>query len=78
MTEQSSFACMTEGSAYCRSEIAELWSIDPDGRIHGACDFMASTWWYPDGRHNTFRDLNLSRETVEAFKAHLEETQCRK
>lgn len=41
-------------------EEAIVTSIGIDGRLHGHVPgHFTSTWWYPDGRHNLFRNFDL-------------------
>lgn len=36
----------------------------PDGKWYGSIPgFMTSTWWYPDGRHNLYRNHDLVKES---------------
>jgi hypothetical protein len=43
---------------------ARIDSIGPDSRLWGQVpEQFTSTWWHPDGKHNTFRDLDLVHPT---------------
>jgi hypothetical protein len=58
----------TAGGKMCGPSLAHLSTVGTDGRIYGSvANGFTHTWWHLDGRHNTFPDLNLPRETAAEF-----------
>jgi hypothetical protein len=60
----------TKGGKFIQPSEAILHTLGTDGRITGSvAGGFTHTWWYSNGRHNLYRDLDLPEDVAKQFIA---------